>query len=58
VVFISVPADGPAADAAAAISEYVRAGSTHIAVNAAESDADLVRFVGFLAQEVAPLVGD
>ena len=28
----------------------------HVAVNAAESDADLARFVGFLAHEVAPLV--
>jgi alkanesulfonate monooxygenase SsuD/methylene tetrahydromethanopterin reductase-like flavin-dependent oxidoreductase (luciferase family) len=58
VIFISVPADGPAAAAAATISEYARAGATHIAVNAAESDADLVRFVGFLAHEVAPLVDD
>jgi alkanesulfonate monooxygenase SsuD/methylene tetrahydromethanopterin reductase-like flavin-dependent oxidoreductase (luciferase family) len=56
VVFVSVPADGPAADAAATIGEYARAGATHIAVNAAESDADLARFVGFLAREVAPLV--
>jgi alkanesulfonate monooxygenase SsuD/methylene tetrahydromethanopterin reductase-like flavin-dependent oxidoreductase (luciferase family) len=56
VVFVSVPADGPAAAAAATIGEYARAGATHIAVNAAESDADLVRFVGFLAREVAPLI--
>jgi alkanesulfonate monooxygenase SsuD/methylene tetrahydromethanopterin reductase-like flavin-dependent oxidoreductase (luciferase family) len=56
VVFVSVPADGPAADAAATIGEYARAGATHIAVNAAESDADLARFVGFLAREIAPLV--
>jgi hypothetical protein len=58
VVFVSVPADGPAAAAAATISEYVRAGATHIAVNAAERDADLERFVGFLAHQVAPLVDD
>jgi alkanesulfonate monooxygenase SsuD/methylene tetrahydromethanopterin reductase-like flavin-dependent oxidoreductase (luciferase family) len=58
VVFVSVPADGAAAAAAATIGEYARAGATHIAVNAAESDADLVRFVGFLAREVAPLVDD
>jgi alkanesulfonate monooxygenase SsuD/methylene tetrahydromethanopterin reductase-like flavin-dependent oxidoreductase (luciferase family) len=58
VVFVSVPADGPAAAAAATVSEYTRAGATHIAVNAAESDADLERFVGFLAHEVRPLVDD
>jgi len=58
VVFVSVPAGGPAAAAAATISEYARAGATHVAVNAAESDADLARFVGFLAHEVAPLVDD
>jgi len=58
VVFVSVPADGPAAAAAATISEYARAGATHVAVNAADSDADLQRFVGFLAHEVAPLVDE
>jgi 5,10-methylenetetrahydromethanopterin reductase len=58
VVFVSVPADGPAAAAAATIGEYARAGATHIAVNAADSDVDLLRFVGFLAHEVAPLVDD
>jgi alkanesulfonate monooxygenase SsuD/methylene tetrahydromethanopterin reductase-like flavin-dependent oxidoreductase (luciferase family) len=58
VVFVSVPADSPAAAVAATVSEYARAGATHIAVNAAESDADLVRFVGFLAHQVAPLVDD
>ena len=58
VVFVSVPADGTAAAAAATISEYAWAGATHVAVNAAESDADLARFVGFLAHEVAPLVDD
>jgi alkanesulfonate monooxygenase SsuD/methylene tetrahydromethanopterin reductase-like flavin-dependent oxidoreductase (luciferase family) len=58
VVFASVPADGPAAAAAATVSAYARAGATHIAVNAAEPDADLERFVGFLAREVAPLVDD
>ena len=58
VVFVSVPADGPAAAAAATVSEYARAGATHIAVNATESDADLERFVGFLAHQVAPLVDD
>ena len=56
VVFVSVPADGTAAAAAATISEYARAGATHVAVNAAETDADLARFVGFLAHEVAPLL--
>ncbi len=58
VVFVSVPADGPAAAAAATISAYARAGATHIAVNAAEPDADLERFAGFLAHQVAPLVDD
>ena len=56
VVFISVPADSPATDIAAAVGEYATAGATHIAVNAAEDDADLERFVAFLAREVAPLV--
>jgi len=58
VVFVSVPADGPAAAAAATVSAYARAGATHIAVNAAGPDADLERFVGFLAHQVTPLVGD
>jgi hypothetical protein len=31
-------------------------GATHVAVNAAEDDADLERFAGFLAREVSPLV--
>ena len=31
-------------------------GATHVAVNAAEDDADLKRFAGFLAREVSPLV--
>ena len=57
-MFVSVPADGPAAAAAATIGEYLRAGATHIAVNAAESDADIERFVGFLAHEVRPLVDE
>jgi len=56
VVFISTPADGPAATIAATVTEYARAGATHVAVNAAESDADLERFVGFLAREVQPLL--
>jgi alkanesulfonate monooxygenase SsuD/methylene tetrahydromethanopterin reductase-like flavin-dependent oxidoreductase (luciferase family) len=56
VVFVSVPADSPAADIAAAVGEYAAAGATHIAVNAAGDDADLERFVAFLAREVAPLV--
>jgi hypothetical protein len=54
VVFVSVPAESPAADVAAAVSEYARAGATHVAVN---TDADLERFVTFLAGEVSPLVG-
>ncbi len=58
VVFVSVPADGPAATIAATVSEYARAGATHVALDAADSDADLERFVRFLAREVAPRVGD
>lgn len=58
VVFISAPADGPAAAIAATVTEYARAGATHVAVNATEADADLERFVGFLAREVSPLVRD
>ena len=56
VVFVSTPADGPAAAIAATVSEYARAGATCVAVNAAESDADLEQFVGFLAREVGPFV--
>jgi len=54
VVFVSAPAESPAADVAATVTEYARAGATHIAVN---TDADLERFVGFLAGQVSPLVG-
>jgi alkanesulfonate monooxygenase SsuD/methylene tetrahydromethanopterin reductase-like flavin-dependent oxidoreductase (luciferase family) len=57
VVFISAPADGPAADIAATVSEYGRAGATCVAVNTDERDADLERFVRFLAREVSPLLG-
>ena len=56
VVFISAPADGPAAAIAATVIEYAAAGATHVAVNAAEDDADVERFAGFLAREVGPLV--
>jgi alkanesulfonate monooxygenase SsuD/methylene tetrahydromethanopterin reductase-like flavin-dependent oxidoreductase (luciferase family) len=56
VVFVAVPAEHPAADIAATIREYARAGATHIAVNAAEDDADLERFVALLAGEVGPLL--
>jgi alkanesulfonate monooxygenase SsuD/methylene tetrahydromethanopterin reductase-like flavin-dependent oxidoreductase (luciferase family) len=56
VVFISAPADGPAAAIAATVGEYAAAGATHVAVNTTESDADLERFVGFLAREVRPLL--
>ena len=56
VVFVAVPAEHPAADIAATVREYARAGATHIAVNAAEDDADVERFVAFLAREVAPLL--
>jgi alkanesulfonate monooxygenase SsuD/methylene tetrahydromethanopterin reductase-like flavin-dependent oxidoreductase (luciferase family) len=56
VVFISAPAGSPAAAVAATVSEYAAAGATHVAVNAAEDDADLERFAEFLAREVSPLV--
>ena len=56
VVFISSPAGSPAAAVAATVSEYAAAGATCVAVNAAEDDADLERFAGFLAGEVSPLV--
>ena len=53
VVFVSVPADGPAADVAATVGEYAEAGATCIAV---EGGTDLERFVAFLAGEVKPLL--
>jgi alkanesulfonate monooxygenase SsuD/methylene tetrahydromethanopterin reductase-like flavin-dependent oxidoreductase (luciferase family) len=56
VVFISAPADSPARDIAATVSEYAAAGATCVAVNADEDDADIERFAGFLAREVSPLV--
>ena len=56
VVFTTTPAGRPAAAVAATVSEYAAAGATHVAVNAAEDDADLERFAGFLAREVGPLL--
>lgn len=56
VVFTSAPAEGSAADIAATVNEYGRAGATCVAVNTAERDADLAKFVTFLAREVRPLV--
>ena len=56
VVFVSVPANSPAADVAATVREYAEAGATHIAVNAGEDGTDLEPFVRFLAGEVRPLV--
>ncbi len=55
VVFTSASAGGPAADIAATVREYGRAGATCVAVNAAEPDADLEKFVRLLAREVKPL---
>lgn len=49
VVFVSVPADGPAADVAAAVGEYARVGATCIAVEVGADGTDLERFVAFLA---------
>jgi alkanesulfonate monooxygenase SsuD/methylene tetrahydromethanopterin reductase-like flavin-dependent oxidoreductase (luciferase family) len=56
VVFISAPAAGPAEAIADTVREYAAAGATHVAINAAEDDADLTRFVRFLGREVNPLV--
>ena len=56
MVFIAAPQNSPAADVAAVVNEYAAAGATQVAVNAAEDNADVVRFAGFLAREVAPLV--
>ena len=56
VVFVSVPADGLAADIAARVGEYAGAGATCIAVIAAMDGGDLESFVRFLAREVKPLV--
>jgi alkanesulfonate monooxygenase SsuD/methylene tetrahydromethanopterin reductase-like flavin-dependent oxidoreductase (luciferase family) len=56
VVFVSVPADGPAADVAATVREYARAGATCIAVDTGEDGTDLEPFVTFLAREVKPLL--
>ena len=56
VVFTRVPADSKARDVAAAVSDYAAAGATHVAIRTEEDDADLVRFVGFLAQGVSPML--
>jgi alkanesulfonate monooxygenase SsuD/methylene tetrahydromethanopterin reductase-like flavin-dependent oxidoreductase (luciferase family) len=56
VVFISAPAAGPAEAIAATVREYAAAAATCVAVNTDEEDADLERFVGFLAQKVSPLL--
>ena len=56
VVFVSVPADGPAADVAATVGEYARAGATCIAVDTGEDGTDLEPFVTFLTREVKPLL--
>ncbi len=56
VVFVSVPADGPAADVAATVGEYAEAGATCIAVLTGEDGSDLGPFVVFLAGEVKPLL--
>ncbi len=56
VVFISVPADGPAPDIAAVVRDYAAAGATCVAINTDEEDADLERFVGVLARGVNPLL--
>jgi alkanesulfonate monooxygenase SsuD/methylene tetrahydromethanopterin reductase-like flavin-dependent oxidoreductase (luciferase family) len=57
VVFTSASAASPAKGIAAMVSEYAAAGATHVAVNAAEDDADIVGFVELLARDVQPLLG-
>jgi 5,10-methylenetetrahydromethanopterin reductase len=56
--FVTVPADGRgrAADIAATVGEYARAGATCVAVDNGEDGADLAPFVRFLAGEVRPLL--
>jgi alkanesulfonate monooxygenase SsuD/methylene tetrahydromethanopterin reductase-like flavin-dependent oxidoreductase (luciferase family) len=56
VVFINVPAGGPAADIAATVGEYAAAGATRIAVSAGEDGSGLEPFVRLLAGQVAPLL--
>jgi alkanesulfonate monooxygenase SsuD/methylene tetrahydromethanopterin reductase-like flavin-dependent oxidoreductase (luciferase family) len=56
VVFVSAPADGPAADVAATVSAYAEAGATCVAVDTGENGSDLEPFVAFLAGEVKPLL--
>jgi alkanesulfonate monooxygenase SsuD/methylene tetrahydromethanopterin reductase-like flavin-dependent oxidoreductase (luciferase family) len=56
VVFVNVPADGPAADVAATVGAYARAGATCIAVDTGADGTGLERFVAFLAGEVKPLL--
>jgi alkanesulfonate monooxygenase SsuD/methylene tetrahydromethanopterin reductase-like flavin-dependent oxidoreductase (luciferase family) len=56
VVFVAVPAESPARDIAATVTEYGAAGATHVAVLPAEDDADVASFVGVLGREVGPLV--
>ena len=51
----SAPRRRPAEAIAATVREYAAAGD-HVAVNTDEEDADLERFVGFLAGEVNPLL--
>jgi hypothetical protein len=56
VVFVTAPADGPAADVAATVSAYAEAGATCVAVDTGENGSDLEPFVAFLAGEVKPLL--
>jgi alkanesulfonate monooxygenase SsuD/methylene tetrahydromethanopterin reductase-like flavin-dependent oxidoreductase (luciferase family) len=56
VVFVAVPADSPARDIAATVSEYSAAGATHVAVLPAQDDADVAMFAGVLGHEVSALV--
>lgn len=56
VVSVAVPAESPARDIAATVNEYGAAGATHVAVLAAEDDADIARFAGVLGRGVSPVV--
>jgi alkanesulfonate monooxygenase SsuD/methylene tetrahydromethanopterin reductase-like flavin-dependent oxidoreductase (luciferase family) len=55
-VFVGVPARAPAADIAATVSDYAKAGATCIAVSSGADDTDLEPFVRYLAGEVKPLL--
>jgi len=54
VVFVSVPADGRAADITATVGEYAAAGATCVAVDNGENGSDLEPLMALLIREVGP----